>query len=238
MLDYDNLLELVKNRRSIRKFKPDMVPDELINKILDVARWAPSGANHQPWEFVVIKDKAVKDKIVGIIHNALRINQKLELTREKDMQHHNATHPVEELGFKGAPVFIIVMGDPRTRQAQVLAAQQEPNSYISSMANAFLGMHLAATALGLGSQWLSASHGPSAQPLIKQELGIPAVYNIYDMFVLGYPDQKPRVRRVRELKEIVHRNHYDMSKFRSDAEVKKFARELQLGHNIFAGQET
>ncbi len=229
MLDYSGLLELVKTRRSIRKFKPDMVPDELVNEILDAARWAPSGANHQPWEFVVVKDKAVKDRIVTILHHTLRDNQKLELTREKDQQHPASSRPVEDLYFKDAPVFIIALGDPRTRQAQVLAAQQEPNSYISSMANAFIYMHLAATALGLGSQWLSSSHHSLPQALIKQELGIPRGYDLYDMFVLGYPDHTPRPRRVRELPEIVHRDHYDMSRYRSDAEVRKFAREIQLG---------
>lgn len=229
MLDYAGLLELVKKRRSIRKFKPDMVPDELVNKILDAARWAPSGANHQPWEFIVIKDRAVKDKVAAIILDVLRNNQKLEFTREKDLQHPSSSRPVEELGFKDAPVFIIAVGDPRTRQAQVLAAQQEQNSYVSSMANAFIYMHLAASALGLGSQWLSSSHQYLSQALIKQELGIPRGYDLYDMFVLGYPDHSPRPRKVRELEEIVHRNHYDTSKYRSDAEVKKFARDLQMG---------
>lgn len=228
MLDYGNLLDLVKKRRSIRKLKPDMVPDELINKILEVARWAPSGANHQPWEFIVIKDRAVKDKIAAILLDSLRANQKLELTREKDQQHPASSRPVEALHFKDAPVFIIAVGDPRSRQAQVLAAQQEPDSYISSMANAFIYMHLAATALGLGSQWLSSSHQYLAQALIKGELGIPKGYDLYDMFVLGYPDHSPSPRKIRELGEIVHQNHYDMSKYRSDAEVKKFAREIQM----------
>lgn len=229
MLDYSGLLDLVKQRRSIRKFKPDPVPDELINKILDVARWAPSGANHQPWEFIVIKDGEVKSRIVSILQETLRNNQKLELTREKDLQHPASLRLVEELYFKDAPVFIIVVGDLRSRQAQVLAAQEEANSYISSMAGAFLYMHLAATSLGLGSQWLSSSHQFFARAQIKKELGIPTGYDLYDMFVLGYPDHTPRPRRVRELKELVHNNHYDISRYRSDAEVKKFAREIQLG---------
>ena len=228
MLDYADLLELVKKRRSIRKFKPDMVPDEMVNKILDAARWAPSGANHQPWEFIVIKDKVVKDKISAILLDVLRNNQKLESTREKDLQHPASSVPVEKLGFKDAPVFIIAVGDPRTRQAQVLAAQQEQNSYVSSMSNAFIYMHLAATSLGLGSQWLSTSHQYLAQALIKQSLGIPRGYDLYDMFVLGYPDQSPRPRKVRDLGEIVHRDHYDMSKYRSDEQVKNFARDIQM----------
>ncbi len=54
-MNYENLLELVKERRSIRKFKPDPIPDEYVDKIIEAARWAPSGGNSPPWEFIVIK---------------------------------------------------------------------------------------------------------------------------------------------------------------------------------------
>ena len=67
MMDYKNFLELVKTRPSIRKFKPDGVGDIDIDKILDAARWAPSGFNMQPWEFVVVKDQQLKDRIVEAV---------------------------------------------------------------------------------------------------------------------------------------------------------------------------
>jgi nitroreductase len=57
-MQIDDFLELVKSRRSIRVFKPDPVPRETIEKILEAARWAMSGANGQPWEFVVVQDRA------------------------------------------------------------------------------------------------------------------------------------------------------------------------------------
>jgi len=63
-MDYESFLELVENRRGIRRFKPDPIPDEYIDKIIEAARWAPSGFNLQPWEFVVVKDKKLKDSIV------------------------------------------------------------------------------------------------------------------------------------------------------------------------------
>jgi len=237
MLDYEDLLELVKKRRSIRNFKPDRVTDEVINKILEVARWAPSGANHQPWEFIVIKDRAIKDRVVAIVQDSMRGVKKMELTREKDLQHPGPLRPVEEAHFKDAPVFIIVVGDPRTRQAQVLEALQSPKSYISSLANAFLYMHLAATALGLGSQWVSTSSQPLPQALIKQELGIPEGYDMYDLFVLGYPDHTPGPRIVRELGEIVHQNHYEISKYRSDAEVKELAIKILQGYPMVSARD-
>ena len=63
-MDYAGLLELVKKRRSIRRFRSDPVPDEYIEKIIEAGRWAPSGYNSQPWEFLVIKDKVLKDRIL------------------------------------------------------------------------------------------------------------------------------------------------------------------------------
>jgi len=232
MTDYEGLLELVKKRRSIRRFKPDMVPDEAINKILELARWAPSGSNHQPWEFIVIKDKTVKDKIIAIVEEAGQVTKRMELTREKDLQHPGPFRPIEKAGIRETPVFIILVGDPRTRQAQVLQAQQTPNTYVSSLASVFLYMHLAAAALGLGSRWLSASTQELSQALIKEALGIPKGYDVYDMFLLGYPEYTPEPRKVRELKEIVHRDHYDISKYRDDAAVKDFAKQVQKGFGV------
>ena len=57
--DYDTLLELVKTRVSVRNLKPDPIPDDYVTKVLEVGRWAMSGANGQPWDFVVVKDAAI-----------------------------------------------------------------------------------------------------------------------------------------------------------------------------------
>ena len=65
--EYDCLLDLVKKRRTIRQFKSDPIPDEYITKIIDVARWAPSGFHTQPWEFVVIKKPEIKNKIIAAL---------------------------------------------------------------------------------------------------------------------------------------------------------------------------
>ena len=63
MMQIDDFLELARKRRSIRKFKPDPVPDDYVQKILEAARWAMSGANGQPWEFIVIKDPITKQRM-------------------------------------------------------------------------------------------------------------------------------------------------------------------------------
>src|SRR4026208_957014 len=60
---YDMLLKLVKTRMSVRKFRPDPIPGDTINKILEVARWAMSGANSQPWEFIVVTEPEIKKQL-------------------------------------------------------------------------------------------------------------------------------------------------------------------------------
>lgn len=54
---------MIKTRRSIRKFKPDQIPDNLIDQILEAGRWAPSGQNNQPWRFAVVRDRELVKEI-------------------------------------------------------------------------------------------------------------------------------------------------------------------------------
>src|SRR5258707_5411692 len=57
---YDLLYDIIRRRASVRKLKPDPIPEEYIGKILEAGRWAMSGANSQPWEYIVVKDPKVK----------------------------------------------------------------------------------------------------------------------------------------------------------------------------------
>jgi len=65
-----NLFELIKTRRSIRRFTEEPVSDELINKIIEAGTWAPSGKNNQPWKFAIIKDKDLKAQVSELTHYA------------------------------------------------------------------------------------------------------------------------------------------------------------------------
>lgn len=63
-----DILETIKSRRSIRKFKNIQVPEELLEKILEAGRWAPSGLNNQPWRFAVIRDGAIRGMFSPLTH--------------------------------------------------------------------------------------------------------------------------------------------------------------------------
>jgi nitroreductase len=57
------LLALLKGRRSIRRYRPDPVPDEMIEQLLEAGRWAPSASNRQPWTFIVIQDEDILQQV-------------------------------------------------------------------------------------------------------------------------------------------------------------------------------
>lgn len=59
----DNVLNIIKTRRSVRRYKSQEVPEECLNKILEAARWSPSAVNRQPWRFIVVRDKEIRKKL-------------------------------------------------------------------------------------------------------------------------------------------------------------------------------
>ena len=213
-MDYDGLLELVKNRRSIRRFKPDPIPDDYIDKIIEVARWAPSGFNMQPWEFVVIKKADLRKRIADLLHENRATNRKLETAREK---------------WQGKPWKRTCLGLP-------MYIRHDPGMrktiYLAGLANAFIYMHLAATTLGLATQWISAVQTSYVHCMIKDLLGIPMDLEVFDMIALGYPAITPREKLMRDPDEMVHYDDCGQEDFRNEEEIKDFikrARNWNIG---------
>jgi nitroreductase len=227
-MDYDSFLELVKERRTIRRFKPDPVPDEYVDKIIEAARWAPSGYNSQPWEFVVLKDKKLIDTIMQWMDDYWKFSRTAETARESWMR--QTMHPWldTQMDYRHAPVYIILFGDIRTQDGLPMMIrydnQRKQTIYISSLANAYLYMSLAATTLGLASEWVSAVAMPYAHCLLKELLGIPKDLEVYDMMALGYPANRPRSKLMRARGTMVHYDYCGAEEFRTDEEVRDFIR--------------
>ncbi len=232
-MQVDEFLELARKRRSIRRFKPTPIPDEYVEKIIEAARWAMSGANAQPWEFIVVKDKAVKHKIVDLYAESQQRTWDIEKTRIKELRHLAFVDgpPTDSSGFEDAPVFIVVCGDPRTVQATVLITHFLPNEggqaahFLKNMANATMMLHLAAAALGLGSRWVSINC--TMETPLKALLGVPEELTIPTVVPVGYPAYEPAPSYRRALKEIVHFERYDQSRFRTGEDIFQFLLELR-----------
>ena len=212
-MEYDSFLELVKKRRTSWVFKPDPIPDEFIEKIIDAARYSPSGFNSQPWEFVVIKEQELRDRIMNIFAEHLP-SQGIKPGIKDPM------------GFKTAPVLIILYGDPRVRPFAPPPVQQSDETWLSvltsSLAISYQYMHLAAASLGLATRWVSAINMPPIEGKVKALLGIPEEFITYDMMALGTTEFIPSEKKMRALSEVIHYGLCNKSEFRTDEEVKAY----------------
>ena len=223
-MNYESLLELVKNRRSLRRFRPDPIPKGTVEKVLEIARYVPSAANSQPWEFVVVEDSEMKKSISKNI--ALKFGEAENL----DPTLYN-TVPVQPHLYT-APVLIVVCGDPRLQQAYPVFLDGKVLLH-QSLAICIYAMQLAAASLGLATAWATIQGGPPEEE-VKKLLDIPDILTIDHIIPLGYPDEesekrnkkllpvRERARQRRPLNELVHYGQYDRSKLRSDKEVEEF----------------
>ena len=180
-MKYDDFLELVKTRRSIHKFKTDPIPDDYVERVVEAARWAPSGFNSQLWEFAVVKNPE---------------------TRETVLKHLLENMPSMAIkGMPKAPVFIFVFGDARVRPFAPEPVKENDRQwqfvYEASLTCAFDHMHLAAASLGLGAMWVSASRIPAVGKAVRQDLGVPDHLELFQMMALGYPDMTPPAKKMR-----------------------------------------
>jgi len=195
-MDFDSLLELLKKRRSMRRFKPDPVPDRYIERILEAARWAMSGANGQPWEFIIVKNPETRDKIVDIVTEQTKRVRAVELSRVEELRMPQMAHPTRtQVGFRDAPVIIVVCGDLRTYQATVLGHQffaTEHDNFHMSLGNTTMLMHLAAAALGLSSRWVTIL--PQWEKDLKDLLGYQRSLGYTTWFQLATRHMSPHPR--------------------------------------------
>lgn len=218
MLDVQEFHELVMRRRSIRGYdKTRDVPDELIRKILDCARWAPSGGNGQPWEFIVIRDEKTRNQIADLFLKQQEHKKEMEMAARGDAKMTGA-------GFRHAPVHIIVLGDPRVKETYPVRTMLEKSDshFYTGLANATLLIHLATTSLGLASQYVSDASSPYMETMLKVLLGIPEPLRVYHLIPIGYASGPVAPRPRRDLDEIIHLEKYDRKKYRDDREMEKF----------------
>ena len=119
----------IQKRRSVRVYKTGKVSDEQLQTILEAARWAPSGANTQPWELVVTRDRKKMKRIREIYDNEWRQRKRED--------------PVNYKGLKkdyvgDVSVIVLVCGDPRTKMVYLTTRQQADREKLfqASIANA------------------------------------------------------------------------------------------------------
>ena len=213
---YEPLVQCIRGRRSIRSFKETPVPDEMIMKILEAGRWAPSGGNSQPWEFIVVKQRNTLEKISEIF-----IKDREQRTREK------VNFPGSSKAYlAGVPAIIVVVADPRWKQAypstditpalRRMYARNRELIFAQSVAAAVQNMFLAAAALGLGMAWLSGFAEDRMGKKLRRLLKIPEPVRLMGGLPIGYPKATSHTRFRRPLADLIHDNTYDPSRLKTD----------------------
>lgn len=145
------LMETIKGRRSIRKFKKQDVPAEYINQLIEAASYAPSAGNIQPWEFIIVKDTAVKENLAKASYNQAQVEQ--------------------------APAIIVVCADEK-RSSMGYSKRGRTLYCLQDTAAATQNILLTAYSLGLGTCWIGAFDEDEAKKALKTPEGVRPVVMI------------------------------------------------------------
>jgi nicotinate-nucleotide--dimethylbenzimidazole phosphoribosyltransferase len=171
----------IAERRDIRRFRPDEVPDEVLRRVLEAAHRAPSVGLMQPWRFIVVREPATR--------TAIRALARRERLRQAERFDERARHFLDQKveGIVEAPVGVCVCCDPGDPDAEVLGRATIPQTDVYSTACAIENLWLAARAEGLGVGWVSFYRPPD----LRRVLGIPERVEPVAYLCLGWPDERP-----------------------------------------------
>lgn len=211
---YEDFADLVTSRRSVRRFEDREVPDEMIQRALDLAVWAPNGGNRQAWAFYVVKNRDLIDKLA----DAVKAKTELMASWPEAEPFGEAVARWRRTSdfFRRAPALVAVaMGRYESIADQILAARGEGDpeatrmiaarrlgaSRLQSVAAAVNTLLLALHAQGLGGCWMA---GPQqAKEEIETLLGVPANLDFVALVPLGFPAETPAAGARRPMEEVV-----------------------------------
>ena len=171
-------LEAIYTRRSTRNYKPDAVEEEKLEKILQAARQAPSGGNNQSSHFLVIRNRDVLQRLIGMTEAAFA---KMALAEDAYASLKYAVSASKKGGYVfcyNAPVLIAV------------ANRRDYGNNMADCACAIENMMIAANALDLGSCWINQLRWLNEEPALVDylcALGMKENERIYGAVIIGYP---------------------------------------------------
>ncbi len=161
-----DLCTAIRERRSVRKFKPDPVPSELLLDLLETARWAPSWANTQCWEVIVVSDPETKGKLAETVPSGNPARASLGRAPLVIV----ACARLEKAGYyKGKP------------------ATDKGDWYLFDVALFMHTLTLAAHGRGLGTVHIGLFDARAAAAILE----VPAGVAVVELLPLGYPDGEP-----------------------------------------------
>ena len=202
-------LELITTRVSIRDYKPEPVPRDLQLRILEAARWAPSGDNFQPWRFILVEDQGTKTRIGEICVRAAVRSFGRDIV---GLQKRFAEVPEEKRkaiieGLVTGRRFKFIAEAPTL--LAVCADTSITSNYLQDVSAAIENMLLAAHGLGLGACWIGLPLADEeSEKQTEAALGISGNIKLVALVTVGYPSRVPKPRPRLPLKDLVYINRY------------------------------
>jgi nitroreductase len=176
-------MEVIKGRRSVRKYRPDPIPDEALQKVFEGVRWAPSWANTQCWEVIVVRDPHLKSEVLGAV-------------------------PETNPGYSAmaeAPVLLVLCGKKAISgcyRGRPVTGKGDWLMFDTGLA--MQNLCLTAYSLGLGTVVV----GLFDHKRVEEILGVPPNVEVVAMTPLGYPAAEGRAPKRKEPAEFVFYDKY------------------------------
>jgi len=177
------VMDAIKERRSIRQYLSDPVTDQELRAVLEAARWAPSWANTQAWEFVVVKDAPVKQALSQTL---------------------TPNNPSTD-AVRTAPVVIAAVGRRDLSGFKKDGPLTKAGDwYMFDLGLAIQNLTLAAFSLGLGTVHVGAMDLGAAEKILE----IPEGYSLVELIPLGRPASDSKAPPRKELSEFLHKDKF------------------------------
>ncbi len=174
-----DIIKALQERRSVRKYKTDPVPEEKIKSVLEAAQMAPSWKNKQCWSFIVVRDPGRKENLADSLP---------------------VSNPAREAIGQTAPVVIVLCADTRAS-----GDKDGKDYYMLDAGLAMQQLMLAAYAEGLGTCWVGLFDEGKASEVCS----VPSEYRVVAMTPLGVPEKVPAPRPRKEMTEFVYAEEWD-----------------------------
>lgn len=186
----NDVFENIYLRRSVRDYKQNDIPDDIIREVIKAGTYAPTAGNMQPWRFVVIKNR---EMITRLSERAKKLwlvwlDRLGEIADPQVKKLANQMKMPEFNIFHNAPVLVLIFAAARASSLQeAFAAESENMLFRDDCAAAAENMMLAARSIGIGSCWIGFGLSLDSDHDTRQELGVPEGYRLMVPLIFGYP---------------------------------------------------
>jgi nitroreductase len=180
-----NFMDIIRGRRSVRKYEDRQIPPEILNEVLEAVKWAPSWTNNQCWEIIIVKDRSIREKL----------QQTLPTTGNPAIK-----------SIVDAPVLLAVCAKTKVSGFyKDQASTKFGDWFMFDLGVACQNLCLTAYSHGLGTVIVGLYDHQKAGEILK----VPQGYEQVVLIPIGYPAKISGAPKRREVEEFIHHNTFE-----------------------------